>query len=112
MTINGKKITIWSAAALVPLIMLYFFMSDRGSFPLTEAAHDEDIVMMEEAHADDLKDRDCRIARIEWSMANENLRYANTDLKRDEENVNIQRAVENYTFDRDEAQERITLNCN
>ena len=98
MTFNGKQITVGSITAVGALVALYIQLG----LPL---------FMTSEAHAEDQKSNECRMARIEWSMANENLRYAKIDLKEDPESATLNRAVENYMAERDAAQNKIAEFC-
>lgn len=92
----GKTV---SAGTIGFLISVYFFL------PV------EFRPVLQYAYAEDNRDRDCKIARIEWSMANENLRYARADLKEMPDNDTLQKAVANYERDLADAQREIDGNC-
>jgi len=100
MVINGKKVTIGTLATVIPIVMFYFYISDRGILPLSESAHAQDVGGLE-----------CRLANLEWSRANENLRFAVADLKSFPSNISNIRAVDNYERQKKEAQRKIDVYC-
>lgn len=100
MTINGKNISIGTIATLIPIAMFYFYIAEKGILPISEAAHAQDMARVE-----------CSIAHLDWAQANDNLRYAKTDLVASPNDITYQRAVENYSALLNDAQRRIDLYC-
>lgn len=90
----------YGKAAIIGFVVLFYFFLPVEFRPV-----------LQYAYAEDNRERDCKVARIEWSMANENLRYAKTDLKELPNNETLQKAKENYERDLDDAQRDINENC-
>ncbi len=97
MTVSSKHITLGTVATVLAALTAYQALEAPWA--------------TKEVHAADQTTNECRIARIEWSMAASELRFAARDLKNDPDNINLQRDVDNYTAEKTNAQSKITEYC-